>query len=521
VTNTVGVLGFDFNLYRIQPTADAEYAEVNPRPGPLEGPQGVRVATMNTLNFFLTLDTTTSDSGPGPSGGNQNLDCRGADSDQSNEFTRQRTKLVEALAGLESDVIGLNELENTPGVDPLSDASGIVPGLNAKLGAGTYDAIDTGVIGTDAIKVGLIYKPSVVTPVGGFELLTSADDPNFIDTLNRPVLAQTFQVNATGARFTVAVNHLKSKGSACAGDPDLLDGQGNCNQTRLKAARALVDWLAGDPTGSGDPDFLIMGDLNSYAKEDPIDAVRAGPDDVLGTSDDYTNLVEKYEGEFAYSFVFDGQAGYLDHGLASSTMAGQVVGATEWHINADEPDVLDYDTTFKPPAQEALFELNNGFRSSDHDPLVVTLCGSRTACATSMLEHVAGSLEAIVATDPKARDKVEDALAEVEEALDKLADGDRQGAAGSIEGAAGDLEAAIKSRKLAAATGRPLLDELAAAARLLAVDAIEEAKARSADPRKIEQAERELARGDARLADDRFKAAIAKYKDAIAKAEGA
>ena len=37
---------------------------------------------------------------------------------------------------------------------------------------------------------------------------------------------------------------------------------------RTAAAQALVDWLATDPTGSGDPDFLIMGDLNSYAQED-------------------------------------------------------------------------------------------------------------------------------------------------------------------------------------------------------------------------------------------------------------
>ena len=130
----------------------------------------------------------------------------------------------------------------------------------------------------------MIYRPAVVTPVGDFELLTPADDPRFIDTKNRPTLAQTFQENATGARFTVAVNHLKSKGSDCldVGDPDLGDGQGNCNQTRSAAAQALVDWLATDPTGSGDPDFLIMGDLNSYAMEDPIDEIKAGSDDTAG-----------------------------------------------------------------------------------------------------------------------------------------------------------------------------------------------------------------------------------------------
>ena len=204
--------------------------------------------------------------------------------------------------------------------------------------------------------------------------MTPAVDPRFIDTKNRPALAQTFQDNATGARFTVVVNHLKSKGSDCndVGDPDLGDGQGNCSQTRKAAAQALVDWLATDPTGSGDPDFLIMGDLNSYAQEDPIDAIKAGSDDTAGTGDDFTNLIAQYQGQYAYSYTFDGQAGYLDHALASASLLSQVTGAADWHINSDEPDVLDYDTTFKPAAQDALYE-PNAYRTSDHDPVVVGL----------------------------------------------------------------------------------------------------------------------------------------------------
>ena len=96
-----------------------------------------------------------------------------------------------------------------------------------------------------------------------------------------------------------SVNHLKSKGSDCddVGDPDLGDGQGNCSQTRRAAAEALVDWLATDPTGSGDPDFIIMGDLNSYAQEDTIDEIKAGSDDTAGTSDDYTNLIAHFQGD--------------------------------------------------------------------------------------------------------------------------------------------------------------------------------------------------------------------------------
>jgi predicted extracellular nuclease len=376
VANATGVLGFDFSLYRIYPTAAADYTSVNPRtPAPAAVGGRLKVAAQNTLNFFLTGDTTSNDSGPGPCGGNANLDCRGWDADQPLEFDRQRDKLLQSLSTIDADVLGLNELENTPGVDPLGDPDrGIVAGLNDILGDGTYTWIDTGVIGSDAIRVGLIYKPAVVTPVGDFKLLTSSVDPRFIDTKSRPALAQTFEENATGERFTVVVNHLKSKGSACddVGDPDLGDGQGNCSQTRRAAAEALVDWLATDPTGSGDPDFLIIGDLNSYAKEQTIDEIKQGADDVDGSADDWTNLIEQFIGPDAYSYVFDGQAGYLDHALGNATLTPQVTGAAEWHINADEPDVLDYDTSFKPPEQDALYQAD-AYRTSDHDPVIVGL----------------------------------------------------------------------------------------------------------------------------------------------------
>ena len=375
VKDTVGVLGWDFSLYRIFPTAPADYTATNPRPSapsPVGG--SLRAAAMNTLNFFITGDYPSANPLDNTCGPLRNVECRGHDADQPDEFSRQRTKLLEALAGLDADVLGLNELENTAGVDALTDPQGIVPGLNAKLGAGTYKAIETGTIGTDAIRVGLIYKPAKVKPVGSFKLLTSAVDPRFIDTKSRPALAQTFESLENGSRFTIVVNHLKSKGSDCndVGDPDAGDGQGNCNGTRTKAAEALVDWLKTDPTGSGDADFLIMGDLNSYAKEDPIRAIQRGADDTAGTGDDWTNLVARDLGPYAYSYVFDGMSGYLDHALGNASVASQVTKVAEWHINADEPDVLDYDTSFKPNAQDALWA-PDAYRTSDHDPVLVGL----------------------------------------------------------------------------------------------------------------------------------------------------
>ena len=361
ITGIEGVVQFSFGIYRIQPTTYGTYAAVNDRPSSSPDVGGsIRVASANVLNYFLTLDRGGSTVDCGPVGHKQ--ECRGADEDQPLELQRQRAKIVANLAGLDADVIGLMEMENTPGVDPAGD---LADGLNDVYGPGTYAALDTGVIGTDAIRVGLIYRTDTVRPVGDFAILDTSVDLRFKDTLNRPMLTQTFDEVMTGGRFTVSVNHLKSKGSDCnaVGDPDTGDGQGNCNGTRTLAAEAIVDFLADDPTQSGDPDQLVIGDLNSYDHEDPIAAFTAGG---------YTDLIKQFQGEFAYSYVFDGQNGYLDHALAGESLVGQVTGAADWHINADEPDLLDYDTSFKPAAQEALFE-ENEFRSSDHDPVLVGL----------------------------------------------------------------------------------------------------------------------------------------------------
>jgi predicted extracellular nuclease len=313
---------------------------------------GLQVASFNVLNYFDTLDL-----GPDICGPDEDQECRGADSEF--ELERQRAKIVAALAGLDADIVGLIEIENDDG----EAAADILAALNAVVGAGTYAALETGTIGTDAIKVAMIYKPAVVTPIGDEAILDSTVDPRFDDTRSRPALAQTFQTG-DGGRFTLVVNHLKSKGSECAGDPDIGDGQGNCNVTRTLAAEALVDWLASDPTSSGDRDVLVIGDLNAYAYEDPIDVfIEAG----------YQDLARAFEGDSAYSYVFQGQSGYLDHALASPTLAAQVTGATDWHINADEPPVLDYNVEFKSPGHLDTLYAPTPYRSSDHDPVLVGL----------------------------------------------------------------------------------------------------------------------------------------------------
>jgi hypothetical protein len=390
IGNLTGVLHWSFagqsgtDAWRIRPVEPSfsyAFTRTNTRPAAPVVAGNLKVVAYNVLNYFPTVDTTSSND-VGTCGPSLTLDCRGADS--AAELARQQEKLTAALLGLNADIVGLIEIENTPGVTPTLD---IVDDLNAELGAGSYAFIDTGVIGSDAIRVGIIYKPGRVQPVGDYAILDSSVDPNFDSSRNRPALAQTFEQVGSGARFTVVVNHLKSKGDSGLGGStgicttqgpgadvncDQGDGQGFWNDSRTRAAEALATWLASDPTNSGDDDFMIIGDLNAYRNEDPVTALEnAG----------YIDLLDSLLGPGAYSFLFSGQLGYLDHALASPSLAAQVAGVAEWHINADEVPLLDYNDDVRDPG-EAVFERESNalplyaadaFRTSDHDPLIVGL----------------------------------------------------------------------------------------------------------------------------------------------------
>lgn len=364
VTGVVGVIdqgrinsapGAEVGIgYRLHPTAPPRFITANERtPAPPEVGGTVRVASFNVLNYF---------NGDGQGRGFPT--ARGAAT--RSEFERQRAKIMAAISALDADVVGLMEIEND-GFAPGSAIHDLVDGLNAGLPISkAYALIDPGEtrLGNDEITVGILYRPASVTPVGPAATLASgAFDPALTDGgINRQPLAQTF-ADANGERFTVVVNHFKSKrpsGSPGPGDEDTGNGAGAWNQRRTEAAEQLTAWLATDPTGSGDRDFLIMGDLNAYAKETPIAAIEAAG---------YVNLLAHFNGDTAYSYIFDGQSGYLDHALASASLADQVTGAADWHINTDEPKVIDYEERFNPPG----YYSPDPYRSSDHDPVLIGL----------------------------------------------------------------------------------------------------------------------------------------------------
>lgn len=354
LTGLEGVLEYAFGEYRIQPTTTPSIMSNNPRreTPTLPGQGSLTVASFNVLNYF---------NGDGLGGGFPT--DRGADT--AEELQRQEDKIVSAIMAMDADIVGLMEVEND-GFGENSAIASLVSALNST--GGDYAFVNPGVsqIGTDAIAVGLIYRTSEVRPVNAAAILDSSVDSRFNNGKYRPVLVQSFEELSSSERLTIAVNHLKSKGSNCdeLGDPDINDEQGNCNLTRTAAAEALLDFLAQDPTNSGDSDFLIIGDLNAYAKEDPISAIKRGG---------YTDLIETFVGDGAYSHVFDGQAGYLDHALASQSLNDQATGVTEWHINADEPRALDYNVEFKSPAQIVDLYSPESYRASDHDPVIIEI----------------------------------------------------------------------------------------------------------------------------------------------------
>ena len=349
-----GVLSHNFGAYRVHPTQEPVFSNANPRQitAPVVG-GSLKVASFNVLNYFTTFtngQNAFGQTGQGctlGSGAARASNCRGANN--LAEFERQQAKIVAAIAGLDADVIGLMEIQNTDVA-----TTNLVAALNAKMGAGTYAAVNSGTIGTDAIKVDVLYKPTRVQRVGGVVLPVGADLAAYTAPSNRPPLAQRFASAGNQGGFWFVVNHFKSKGSCPAsGDIDL--GQGCFNAGRTGQAAALnsfVDKLK----SQGEPDVLMMGDFNSYLLEDPPRALEAAG---------FESLLKRLPANDRFTYVFGGETGALDHAYASSSLRQQVSGVGVWHINADEPSVLDYNTEdrFAP----------SPFRASDHDPVLVGL----------------------------------------------------------------------------------------------------------------------------------------------------
>lgn len=320
-----------------------------PRPQrPDVGEADVTVSSFNVLNYFTTID-------------NGNNNARGADSES--EMKRQEAKLVSAISALKADVIGLMEIENN-----LDAEIRLVAALNKQVGKEVYqgcglpDQFQSAPGGADAIRVAIIYRSDRVTPLGDVSMISDAAFSNA-----RAPIVQSFRCGPEGKPFTVIVNHFKSKGGSNADEANKNKGDGQAAYNATRRAQSLAICKHIDQRKQSDPQarVLVIGDLNAYGQEDPIDAMRAKG--LVDLREQFEKGKQSGEQERDYSYIYRGQSGSMDHAMATQTLATDVTGVATWHINSDEPRFLDYNQEFNP---KALYQADP-FRSSDHDPVLI------------------------------------------------------------------------------------------------------------------------------------------------------
>jgi len=291
----------------------------------------IRVVSANLLNFF---------NGNGRGAGFPTE--RGAET--AAEFKAQSARIRAAFNALQPDLLAVQELEND-GFGRHSAAQSLLDLLGPE-----YAVIRTpeNRIGDDVITVGLFYRTSVLQPTGAAQTLGKGPFAN----LSREPLAQAFRVRESGAVFLAAVNHLKSKGG-CPEDRDSANadqGQGCWNPVRVESVATLLPWLRTLSRTANTDLVLVLGDMNAYRREDPVERFRGGG---------YVELVEHYSGLPQHSYRFYGRAGTLDYAFATPALAARTAQALIWHINADWPRGMDLPQPW--------------LRMSDHDPVVIDL----------------------------------------------------------------------------------------------------------------------------------------------------
>lgn len=375
------ILDYRNDLWKLQPrepiAAGDEPATVSAastrEPAPADVGGSIRLASFNVLNYFTTTGEDWVSSGRGactwytsrtgePITVNQctNDGPRGAATDASR--ARQEAKIVRAINTLDAHVLSLEEIEDTGtlGGDDRDEAlDTLVAALNEDAGEAKWAAVASPEtipsVGRDVIRTAFVYQPAVVEPVGESIIL---DSPAFANA--RAPLAQEFRPvdGDAGQDFLAIVNHFKSKGSGSGSDADQGDGQGASNRSRIAQAEALVDFVA-DLERRADTDrVFLLGDFNSYAKEDPLQIIEdAG----------FVNVDQRLTDEETYQF--DGLHGSFDHVFASAAAFAGVTGADVWTINAPESigrEYSRYDNNVTP-----LFDPDSPYRASDHDPVLV------------------------------------------------------------------------------------------------------------------------------------------------------
>ena len=406
----------DFRVHVID-TDQVTFEATNPRPhrpaAAANGEVDLNFAAFNVLNYFVTYPS-------------ENANARGAQDE--GELARQRAKLIAAIEAIDADILGLVEIENEaviqadrPHSERRSAAQDLVGGLNEAYGQEIYRAMpDPEFTGTDAIRQAIIYKPERFT----FLAAASDGDPSH----TRPPIAGTFRRNDWPyAALSVIVVHHKSKrcSEGWEDDPET-QFEGCFNRLRQAQSAAAREFAAELKEAHSLSDVLLLGDVNAYQGEEPIQ--------ILGEQG-LVNLNLHVPDRKRYSFVFQGEAGTLDYAFASDTLAEQVTGAELWHINADEPRVLSFEQVRYGPYQA--YHDDSRFRSSDHDPVIVAAALEAPDLNEAMIGDVGIHLHA----GALAPEQAQALLEPLEEARQGRRAGEHRQAAAAVRELKGELAA--------------------------------------------------------------------------------
>ena len=263
--------------------------------------------------------------------------------DTNSDHQKQRAKTSQALAKINADIYALVEIQTGQGA-----LAELAADLTKNTGRNFAYINDGSATNGSYTKSGYVYCSDKVMPYGNM-----IHNDTYVENRKK---VQGFTEKATGEKFILSVNHFKAKsGSGSGANKDQGDGQGSYNAARVQEAKSILSNYPTYTSIFGDDDFLIVGDLNAYGKEDPITTL---------TDWGMIDLHRTFHADSSYSYVYQGTLGYLDHALCNSTMYPQVTGMTPYHINAPEKDAYTYSGS-----------LNDGtiFRCSDHDPILIGL----------------------------------------------------------------------------------------------------------------------------------------------------
>ena len=250
--------------------------------------------------------------------------------------TLQTEKICKAFEQIGADIYAVCEIQKGD-----SAAQMLVNAMNAKAKKAVYAYVSQEWSNADTISCGYIYRQDRVRPYGDMQHAYNNKSNHY----HYRLIACGFEEIASGERFVLNINHLRSKRGT---------GQ-ESNEKRMANMDSLLVMLdkIEQEQVFGDSDVLLVGDYNCYAQEQPIQTlVKAG----------YEDMIVRHA-PIEYSYVYYSESGCLDRVFASPSMAKHVKKVAIYHLNAD----YFYSRGYKRGLD------NTMFRYADHDPILISV----------------------------------------------------------------------------------------------------------------------------------------------------